>query len=56
MCVFEDLHKDISLTSKMKNVVKYDFYLDILLVGFIYVTKYRFVKENQQMNLPVIRS
>ena len=35
-----DLNKDVFLKSKMKNVVKYDVYWDILHVGSIYVTKY----------------
>ena len=34
---FEDLNKDICLKSKMKHVVKYDVYLDILLMGSMYV-------------------
>ena len=32
--------KTFSWTSKVNNVVKYDAYMDILLVGSIYVTKY----------------
>ena len=35
-----NLNKDIVLKSKMKHVVTYDVYLDILLAGSIYVTKY----------------
>ena len=37
---FEDLNKDMFLKSKMKNVVKYCVYKDILLMVSIYVTKY----------------
>ena len=37
-CVFWDLNKDILPKFKMKNVVKYDVYLDILLVVSIYET------------------
>ena len=36
---FGDLNKEMFLKSKMKNVVKYDVYLDRLIVGSIYVTK-----------------
>ncbi len=36
---FADLNKDMFLKSNMKHVVKYDFYLDILLMGYIYVIK-----------------
>ena len=36
---FEDFSKDMLLKSKMKNVVKYCVYLDILLMGSIYVIK-----------------
>ena len=38
--------KTCSWKSKVKNAVKYDDYLDILLVGSIYVTQYAFFKEN----------
>jgi len=31
----------------MKHVVKYDFYLDVLLMVYIYVTKYWFLQETQ---------
>ena len=37
---FPDFSKDMFLKSKMKHVVKYDVYLDVLLMVFIYVTKY----------------
>jgi len=33
---------------QMRPVVKYDVYLDILLVGAIYVTTYLFLKETLQ--------
>ena len=40
MCIFRTCLKTFSWKSKMKNVVKYCVYLDILLTGSIYVTKY----------------
>ena len=48
-CVLETYIKTLAWKSKIKNVVKYDAYLDILLVGSIYVTTYRFVKEKKQI-------
>ena len=33
---FEDLNKDMFWKSKVKHVVEYDVYLDILLMGSIY--------------------
>ena len=44
--IFQTFPKTCSWKSRMKNIVKYDVYLDILLVGCIYVTKYRFCKES----------
>jgi len=44
-CMFLNLSKDLCPKSKMKNGVKCDVNLDILLVGSIYVTTYVFFKE-----------
>ena len=47
--------KTFSWKSKMKNVVKYCVYQDILLRVSICGTKCRFFKENPEMDPPVIR-
>ena len=44
----EEAQEAFSWKFKMKNVVKYDVYLDMLLVGSIYVTKSVFFKESQK--------
>ena len=43
-----DFSKGMFLKSKIKNVVKYDLYLDILLTVSIYVTKHILFKENHK--------
>ena len=43
---FYNRYKDISWKSKMENVVKYYVYLDILLMGSIYVIKSTFLRGN----------
>ena len=53
-CIFRICLKTFSWKSKMKNVVKYCVYQDILLRVSIYVTTCQFFKENPQMDFPVI--
>ena len=48
MCILGDLNKDVSLdviNGKGIKIVKSDIYLDMLLVGSIYVTKYVFSRN-----------
>ena len=50
MCIFCTCLKTCSWKFKMKPVVKYGVYQDILLRVSIYGTKCRFLKENPEMD------
>jgi len=51
-CIFLICLKTCSWKSNMEHVVKYDVYLDVLLVGSVYVTKSVFFKEHPESRHP----
>ena len=53
-CTFRTFIKTLSWKSKMKDVVQYEVYLDILLVVFIYVINH-FLRVNSGLWSPVLR-
>ena len=46
---FEDLNKTRSWKSQIKHTVKYDAYLDILLMVSIHVARYLFFNEDNEI-------